>query len=108
MCKKRTIRASTEGIIVIPAKSILHPIVPQVLGLGFFNGMPLGFDWECPTELEGRIDTLKFIQTIGEINDIIATCWPCRFAFMIGYGLAIFTFGLSLLIPMLHSHSGAD
>lgn len=36
-----------------------------------------------------------------EINQILEDYWSCPMALFLGYSLAIFTFGLSLLLPFI-------
>lgn len=67
----------------------------------FINGLSKKYSDVYPRELEPHLQKEKFFQSITEINTILATCWPCLPAFLIGYFCCPCTLGCSFLIPFL-------
>lgn len=75
-------------------KVIIKPVGPI-----FINGLSCQYDETYPQNLKNKIPDTVFFQSITNINILLMTYWPCKFAWYFGYILAIITFGLSLCIP---------
>ena len=61
------------------------------------------YDENCYDEelLNGQVSEVDFKYVIGSLNMTLKQFWPCDIAIYIGYILAPFCFGVSLMLPYL-------
>ena len=75
----------------------IHIIRPE--GPCFISGHSRKYSENYKGKVTQHLSQNDFHQIINEINDIGHCYFPCLPAILIGYGLFIFTLGLSLVIP---------
>ena len=51
--------------------------------------------------MAGRLSESQFISLMFEINEILELYWPCNFCWFFSHIMAVFTLGLSLLLPLV-------
>lgn len=74
-------------------------IVLRPKGPFFLNGFSKKYSSRYDNALQAFISQQEFIDIIDDLNEKIESHWPCLCSMLFGYLMAIFTFGLSLLIP---------
>ncbi len=83
---------------LIPSSNSSTTTVSPV-GSIFINGLSCKYDENFPENLKEKIPESTYFQSISNINILLMTYWPCKFAWYLGYILFFFTCGLSLCIP---------
>ena len=56
---------------------------------------------DFPNELAGKLSESQFLSMMFEINEILEIFWPCTMCWVFSHIMVFFTFGLSLLIPLI-------
>ena len=51
--------------------------------------------------LNGQLSAADYHYVVGSINTTIKQYWPCDFVIYLGYFLAPFCFGASLVLPYI-------
>ena len=77
-------------------KTIILPTGPL-----FVNGLSRGYSTEFPGQFKSQIDEATFQRIMENLNETVATYWPCAFCWYFGIAMAFFTFGITLLLPYL-------
>lgn len=68
----------------------------------FITGVAQGYDTTYPSEhalLMEKLSEPEFSYIIGHVNQTVTAFWPCSFIIVVGYLFALFTFGLSFMLP---------
>jgi len=76
-------------------------VVLKPKGPFFLNGFSKKYSSRYESSLGELISQQEFIGIIDDLNEKIESHWPCLCSMIFGYIMAIFTFGLSLLIPWI-------
>ena len=84
-------------------KSQAGALIIRPSGRTFINGVAEEYDIDCYDEelLNGQVSEVDFRYVVGSLNLTLKQFWPCDFAVYLGYILAPFCFGLSLLLPYI-------
>ena len=77
-------------------KTIILPTGPY-----FVNGLSRGYSREFPGQFKSQIDEATFQRIMENLNETVATYWPCAFCWYAGIAVAFFTLGITLLLPYL-------
>ena len=56
---------------------------------------------DFPNELAGKLSETQFLSMMFEINEVLQIYWPCAMCWIFSHIMIFFTFGLSLLIPLI-------
>lgn len=82
---------STPGKIVLPSTGSVY-LVSRISNK---------YSSEFPPELEGRISRSQFLTMMLDINDVLEIFWPCSLCWVFSHLMMVFSFGLSILIPLI-------
>ncbi len=80
-------------------KSTPTCVVLQPKGPFFINGLSRRYSAKYDQALTSFISKEEFLDIADDINDKLESYWPCLCSILFGYFMAIFTFGISVLIP---------
>lgn len=68
-------------------------------GLRHFTGISSSYSTQYNNIMQGVITQTEFVEIIERLNETIRDYWPCDTCYYFGYGCALCTFGLSVLLP---------
>ena len=90
-----------SSLIKTSDDSLSNTFMIKASSCPFPNGLSSSYSSNFPPGLESHIDPDDFYEFILGLNEILISNWPCTYILVLSFTFAIFTFGLSLLIPMM-------